>query len=553
MQRTDRRRDTAQTAALLSRADHSIRAGCPADALPPLRQAASLNPSDAAILHDLGFVCLQTGRVIDAVAAFEAALTADPRFALASLRLGIALQTQGHTAAALAAYRRAVTLLPAMVEARFRAGALLETLGLRADAIAAFRRAAASTPKTSLTRLCNARALMAEDRDAEAERALRQLLALDPDHAVATDLLGTVLADAGRFDEARICYERATAAAPHLAGSYYDLARCRRMGEADAELLTRMHAALASPGLHAEVQVKLHLALGKAADDLDDPATAMRHFDAADAVRSRSVAFDPAALEARVDRLIARTPDPISASNLLEAGRDDPAPVLIVGLPRSGTTLVEQILSCHPDVHACGEQPFWTERGAGWEQAGAAGTGAAFLAEAASDYTRLLHAMAPGAARITDKMPLNVFWAGLIHSALPRATIIHCRRSPIDTALSIHRTYFNQHAAFPTGGIALVGMVRAVQRLTDHWRNILPADRFIEVDYERLVDDPEPAVRRLLAACGLPWDSRCLRPEQNRRIVKTPSKWQVRQPICASPEAWRRYEPWLGPLAALVP
>ena len=549
---TDRLAHTTPLSSLLTCADHFMRAGRPAEALPPLRQAVAMQPANGAIQCDLGTVCLQLGRLAEAVAAFQAALAANPRFALASLRLGMALQAQGDAAAALATYRQASALQPALVEARFRAGALLETLGCRAEAIAAFRRAAASSPRTSLGRLSKARALLAEDRDGEAERALRQLLALDPDHAAAIDLLGTVLADAGRFEEARSCYDRATAAAPHLAGSYYDLVRCRRMTRDDADLLARMHAAVAAPGLHAEARLKVHLALGKTADDLDDPAGAMRHYDAADVLRSSLGSFDAGAIEARVDRLIARfTPDLVA--QMAGNGRDDATPVLILGLPRSGTTLVEQILSCHPDVHAGGELPFWTELGTLWEQADAAGIGSS-LADMASDYTGLLRARAPGAARVTDKMPLNVFWAGLIHMTLPRATIIHCRRSPIDTALSIHRTYLNQHVAFPTGGVALVGAVKAIERLAAHWRAILPADRFLDLEYERLVDDPEPAIRRLVAACGLPWDGACLRPEHNTRIVKTPSKWQVRQPISRRDvESWRRYEPWLGPLAALAP
>jgi tetratricopeptide (TPR) repeat protein len=553
MPRSDRPAYTAQVSALLARADQSVRAGRPADALLPLQQAAAAHPFNAAIQYDLGSVYLQTGRLADAVTAFHLALAANPRFAQASLRLGIALQAQGDEAAAITAYRHATTLLPSLAEARFRVGALLETHGHRAEAIAAFRRAAASAPKTGLGRLSNARALLAEGRDEEAERALRQLLVLEPDNAVATDMLGTVLANAGHLEEACACYERATAAAPHLAGSYYDLVRCRRITQDDADLVARMRIAVAAPELHPEVRLKVHLALGKVADDLGDPAAAMRHFDAADTLRGGLGSFDLTAIEARVNRLIASfTPDLVAQA--AESGRDDATPVLILGLPRSGTTLVEQILSCHPDVHAGGELPFWTERGLLWEQTGLPGGESSFLARTASDYTRMLHALAPKAARITDKMPLNVFWAGLIHMTLPRATIIHCRRSPIDTALSIHRTYFNQHVAFPTGGAGLVGAVRAIERLTAHWRAVLPGDRFFELEYEQLARDPEGAIRRLVAACGLPWESACLRPEQNPRIVKTPSKWQVRQPIApTSIEHWRRYEPWLGALAALAP
>jgi hypothetical protein len=120
--------------------------------------------------------------------------------------------------------------------------------------------------------------------------------------------------------------------------------------------------------------------------------------------------------------------------------------------------------------------------------------------------------------------------------------------------MSIHRTYFNPHASFPTGGQELVAAIRAMERLAAHWREVLPADRFIEVDYEQLVRDPEPAIRRLIAACDLPWDDACLRPEHNPRVIKTPSKWQARQPIHRDAiESWRRYERWLGPLAALLP
>jgi hypothetical protein len=165
----------------------------------------------------------------------------------------------------------------------------------------------------------------------------------------------------------------------------------------------------------------------------------------------------------------------------------------------------------------------------------------------------VLREIGPKAVRVTDKMPFNFLWAGLIHLAFPRATVIHCRRAAIDTALSIHQTHFHPGLAFPTGGVELVAYFRSYRRLTDHWRRVLPADRFIEVDYEDLTHAPEPAIRRIIARCGLKWDDACLRPEQNPRVVKTPSKWQTRQPIYRdSVERWRRYEPWLGPLRALL-
>jgi tetratricopeptide (TPR) repeat protein len=367
-------------------------------------------------------------------------------------------------------------------------------------------------------------------------------------------MLAMVFANGGRFEEARECYQRAIDAAPQLAGSYYDLARCRRITPDDEALLSRMRSALVAPGLTADARLKVHLALGKALDDLGDPAAAMQHFDDADALRSNLVRFDAAAFEARVERLIDHfTPDVIASAS--DSGSGDATAVLIMGLPRSGTTLVEQILSSHPQAHGGGELPFWTVRGARWEEAKLNGAEPALdFVTLGAEYVSLLHALGRPALRVTDKMPLNILWAGLIHLALPRATLVHCRRAYIDIAMSIHRTYFNPYVSFPTGGRELVAAIRAVERLTARWREVLPADRFIEVDYEQLARDPEPAIRRLIAACGLPWDEACLRPEHNPRVIKTPSKWQARQPIHRGAiESWRRYEPWLGPLAALVP
>jgi len=227
--------------------------------------------------------------------------------------------------------------------------------------------------------------------------------------------------------------------------------------------------------------------------------------------------------------------------------------VLITGMPRSGTTLVEQIISMHPEVGAGDELHFWNQRGGEWHRSGGATDDKTFLAKAAADYLAVLRSVARTAARVTDKMPFNFLWAGLIHLAFPRAAIIHCRRAAIDTALSIHQTHFRPDLAFPTGGAELVAYFRDYQRLTDHWRNVLPADRFIEVDYEEMTRAPEPVIRRIIMGCGLAWHDECLRPESNLRAVKTPSKWQARQPIYRTSVArWRRYEPWLGSLRALV-
>ncbi|HYA64354.1 MAG TPA: sulfotransferase [Candidatus Sulfotelmatobacter sp.] len=534
-----------------------LSAGRPADAIAPLRDAALLEPSNPIILHDLGLACLEVGRIPDAIAALQRAVASNPRYADAYFRLGIALEKLGNIREALAAYDRATKLLPSLTEAWFRVGALLYTLGYRDEAIGCFRRAAATGGGTGLGRLGKARALLTENRNQEAEQILRETLVADPRNAMAYDLLGNLLTEFGRFDEARACFERAIALAPLLAGSYYELVRCRPVTSDDDGLLQEMQASLATPGLDAGQRLRIHLAIGKAAEDLGDYALAMQHFDAADAVRRGSASFDPAAFSTEIDCLIARcSPEWIARAR--ELGSRDVTPALILGMPRSGTTLVEQIVSVHPEVGAGGELHFWNQRGTEWHRSGGDGIETPFVAKefldkAAADYLRLLHALAPTAARVTDKMPFNFLWAGLIHVAFPCATIIHCRRTAIDTALSIHQTHFHPSLPFPTGGAELVAYFRSYKRLIDHWRSVLPEDRFIEVDYEDLTRAPEPVIRRIIAACGLAWHDACLRPESNPRAVNTPSKWQARQPIYRTSVArWRRYEPWLGPLRALV-
>ncbi|MBV9506211.1 MAG: sulfotransferase [Acidobacteriia bacterium] len=541
-----------QIGLLLELAAQLLRAGRPSDAIAPLRDAALLVPHNPIIQHDLGLACLEGGRIPDAILALERAVARDPRYTDAYFRLGIALEKLGNSGGAIVAYQRATELLPSLAEAWFRAGALAYTLGDREEAVRCFRRAAAAGGNTSFGRLSKARALLTEDRDQEAERVLRKALALDPANALAHDLLGNLLSECGRFDEARECFERSIALAPRLAGSYYDLVRCRPVRSDDDGLLERMEAALATPGLEAQQRLRLHLAIGKASEDLGHYALAMGHFDAADAVRRAAAPFDSAAFSIEIERMITRC-TPAWIARAPELGCRHARPVLIIGMPRSGTTLVEQIISMHPEAGAGGELHFWNQRGAAWLRSGASGNEKAFVAKAAADYLRVLRAIAPKAARVTDKMPFNFLWAGLIHVALPRATIIHCRRAAIDTALSVHQTYFHPSLAFPTGGAELVAYFRGYERLMNHWRRVLPADRFMEVDYEDLTRAPEPVIRRILAACNLAWNDKCLRPESNPRAVKTPSKWQTRQPIYRTSVArWRRYEPWLGPLRALI-
>ena len=234
-------------------------------------------------------------------------------------------------------------------------------------------------------------------------------------------------------------------------------------------------------------------------------------------------------------------------------GSQSERPIFVVGMPRSGTTLVEQMLSSHSDVGAAGELPFWPMRG---DSAIDRSTGLPDLIRSrqlADEYDELLRSMAPWAKHVTDKMPINYLHLGLINMMFPNARVVHIRRSPIDTCLSIYTTDYRTPPEYAYNRENIVFAYRQYEVLTDHWRESLPAQSMIEVRYESLIDEPEQEIRRVLSFCGLEFQEACLHPEKNRRSIRTPSLWQARQPVYkSSRERWRRFEPWLGPFRELL-
>jgi tetratricopeptide (TPR) repeat protein len=479
----------------------------------------------------------------------DRALGLQDQFVRDHVRRGQSLEAQGHTEEALQAYRVAIAFGRAP-EAHSRIGHILMNRGEVGAASLAFRSAAADDDRVE-RRLDLVRALIIEGRGEEAEAEVRRVVALDPRSHDGFWLLGRILSEAGRFAEARDALERAVALEPRQGSVYYDLVRSFRVAEADRRLVERM-AAIAPALVDADQRIRMHFALGKAFDDLREFGAAMRHFEEANRIKDSVVSFNRTGFERRIDRLIERfTPEFIAAH--VENGDSSELPILIVGMPRSGTTLVEQILSSHDAVAGGGEMQFWARRGPSFDEVKDKASIADFQRRAAKDCLAALCGFAPGAARVVDKNPLNFLWAGTIHLALPRAVIIHCRRDPIDTCLSIFSTYFRPQADFSTSGEDLAFYYRRYRRLMAHWRATLPPARFVEVDYEALVAHPEAESRRLIAACGLEWSPKCLRPQDNARVIRSASKWQARQPIHAGAVGrWRRYEPWIGAFRELA-
>jgi tetratricopeptide (TPR) repeat protein len=480
-----------------------------------------LTPNSPEAHHDLGFVLLRHGRLTDAAVSLKRAVELRPGFDSALRHLAGALEQGGRRTEALPIYRKLSRTADDPIERRYY----------------------------------SAKSLAVEGKPDEAEKELRRLLALAPHDAGTHTLLGELLSSRGSFEEAAQYLAKAVEARP---SAFEQLAAVKRMADADRPLLDRMHVLAQRPDLDGESCIAIHFGLGKAFDDLGDYAEGMRHYEAANALRAMSTRLDREALAREYDSIIARFPaDAIAQAGQSLTGRERPRhdiPVLIVGMPRSGTTLVEQILSSHPAVVGGGELSFWKHRGSAWRASGIGALDSGSLAKAAEDYCDELRRIGPEALRVTDKGPYNFELLGLIRVALPGARIIHCLRHPIDTCLSIFFTNFaaSQDYAWDRGD--LVYFYRQYRRLMDHWRRVLPADRFTEVEYDRLVAYPDPETRRLVDFLGLDWADACLAPERNKRIVRTASVWQARQPIYrTSVERWRRYEPWLGELRELLP
>ena len=536
---------------LLGQIGELIDQGRFAEAIAPMTEAAALQPDNPRIEADLGGLYLEAGRPVDALEHLCRAIEINPGMAIAHWRLGSALQTLGETQAATEALEEAVRIRPSLADAHARLARLYIEQGRRREAIESYRSAAESATEPAEKQSLEAQALTLEGRESEAEAFLRSALELEPGLPTAHGLLGQILMTSGRFDEAAQHFEAQIARSPRAGLCYYDLVRSRKITEADSGALQLIDSALKEQDLDDINRSVLLLARGKALDDLGRYEEAMISLDEGSALRSRFFSLKVEPFEKQVDEIIAFFSAEMLADRV--TANLDRTPVLILGMPRSGTTLVEQIVSSHPDIAGAGELMFWRNRLKTALDANKGDLSGDFLEASAAEYLEGLRVISSTAARVSDKDPFNFLAVGLIHMAFPHAAIIHCRRNPADTAISIHQTHFAKSSGMPTGGEELVRYFRAYQRLMAHWRRVLPEGRMFEVDYEHLTASPQTEIRRLIGYIGLPWDDACLTPHVNSRLVHTPSGWQVRQSInTGSVGRWRRYEPWLGPLAALL-
>lgn len=519
------------------------------EALRSCQQSLRLRPYFAHAHQNLGKALVRLGRFEEAVRSCRSAIALSPGFAEAYNSLGTALLGLAQMQEAIGAFRRALEINPTLAAGHANLARALRSLGRLEEAVVAFRRALALEPDLVLAHTELATALRLQRRTEEAEQSCRHALQLHPDCAPAWVVLAELRADAGRFAEAEQLFLRATAIDPASAEAWAGLARVRRMTPADGAWLTATQR-LVAHGLPRQGELLLRYAMGKYFDDVGDFEHAFSNYR-----RANELATDCApphergALSRTIDRII-RSYDRHWVQRPRDTVQRSARPVFIVGMLRSGTTLAEQVLASHPQVHGAGELTFWSEAGAA---ALSSETSDEALADLGDRYLQALRQLSADELRVVDKLPTNFLFLGLIHAALPGARIIHLRRHPIDTCLSIYFQHFEAANTYSNDLGDLAHYYGEYRRLMAHWRSVLATDVILEVPYEGLVADLPTWARRMLEFIGMPWDARCLDFDRTVRPVVTASKWQVRQKLFASSVGrWRHYERFVTPLMSLL-
>ena len=525
------------------------------EAAASFRRAIAIRPQYAAAYANLGKALLRLGDAQASAESCRRALELQPEFAEAHNSLGNALAYLARFDAAIAAFRRALAISPDFAEAHANLGNALRSIGWLDEAVAHYRRALSIDPEFVSVYGELATSLRLQGRTAEAEAACREALRLRPDSAATVAILAEVRADAGRFTEAQELFTRALSIDPESVEALSGTVRVRRMTAADSGWLAATQRVAGSGPPRREML--LRFAIGKYCDDVADYAQAFRNYRRANELAKQ---LGPAHDRARLSRsieLIIRSHDATWIGARRACAHASMRPVFIVGMLRSGTTLAEQILASHAHIVGAGELTFWSEQLAAATSACAAGErdmgGNDRLVAASAAYLELLRQRSADALRVVDKMPTNFLSLGLIHAALPRARIIHMRRNPIATCLSIYFQHFEAANTYANDLQDLAHYYGEYRRLMRHWRTTLPPGVLMEVPFEGLAEDLEGWTRKMLEFIEVPWDSRCLDFHATARTVVTASKWQVRQPIDARHvQRWRNYVEFIQPLMSLT-
>lgn len=552
---------------LTDRGNVLVRSGRLTEALDYYHRALGAQPSAFEARANLGGVLVALGRFAAAEPHLRLALAQRPEQAPLHDALGVVCVERGKAAEAEVHLRRALQLAPERVEMLRHLGNALCQLHRYDEAETVYRHAVQVGPDDSESLAALADLLRRQKRFADAEHLYRRAVVLHPDNAAVLYGLGHCLAEAGRIAEACDSLTRAIIAKPDYIDAYYRLVL---LGDPAtlSPCLPRLEALTGRvPSLPAQQQVHFWFALGRLRENAQRYDVAFEAYATGNRIERDLHHLDdyPAHREPQEARFADRIAATFSGEMLRTAPRppvgDPRVPIFIVGMPRSGTSLVEEILAAHPAIYAGGELGHWPEvlrEFWGFDESRdhvaypevVPTLTANALRNVGQTYLDRVWQLASGVSHITDKLTGNFLHAGMIHLALPQAKIVHVVRDPIDVCFSCFANVFENGSVPYTYDLATLGRHCArYLALMRHWRQLLPADAMLEVRYEDLVVDTEAQIRRLLAYIGLPWDARCLEFHSNRRAVHTVSLGQVRRPVYRSSIArWKPFEAHLGPL-----
>jgi tetratricopeptide (TPR) repeat protein len=526
------------------------------EAIAHYEKAATLQPDFPVAHNNLGIALKDIGRTEDAIARFEKALAIAPGYFEAHNNLGNALLAQGRVDDAIARFEQAIAIQPKYAEAHSNLGNAFRQSGRLEDAIRQYQEAVNCRPDFAMGHYNLGIALEESGYAEEAIASYERALTIDPGFAEAHHNLGFALQDLGRKEEAIAGYRRAIDHKPGYASAYLHLS----MIEPELELASAIEALLDQSSLDDNDAALCQFALGNIYHDAEQFERAFDHYLKANMLKRSSITYEPQSHTGFVDRLV-KTYSQTYFRDQGPGGSDSELPLFIVGMPRSGTTLVEQIISSHPQVFGAGEVEFIgqiEERLA--RECGAQSEYPECMTLCSNEargamvqeYLEQIRRYSGEAIRITDKDPGNFHRIGLIKTLFPKARIFHCVRNSMDTCASIFFNHFSRGNEYAFNLEELGQYYIDYENLMAHWESLFP-EEIMSVEYESLVANQEEISRRLIEHAGLEWDDRCLQFHENMRVVRTASSAQVREPIHArSVNRWKRYENQFLPLAKIL-
>lgn len=525
------------------------------EAVEYFKEILKTKPTDAAVHNNLANAYKELARFEDAVAQYKLALRYDKKNAVIYNNLGIMFAAQDKFEDAQSCYLHAIALKPDFADPHNNLAIIYAGQGGLEAALDHWEQAIILNPQFPEA-LNNAGNVYRQNgRYADAEKNLKRALSIRPNFADAHFNLGIVYSELGQFDQALSHYSHAIKIKPDHVDAHYNRANIKSFTLNDPDL-TALRSLAENESLPYEKRTIVHFALAKGLDESGEYAEAFKHLRSGNQFERSRIQYDEAA-EIRRFNNIANVFTKTLFNNFRSSEYSTLTPVFVVGMPRSGSTLIEQILSSHPEVYGAGELSIMEAEVIGFlnslnpsiqypECISSLDEDA--LKEAREVYLRHLE-IPDGKTRVIDKMPENFMNIGLIRLMFPHARIIHTMRDSRDTCLSCYSKHFSSGHQYSYDLGELGRHYRRYHKLMNHWREVLPKDTFLDVLYEDVVENLEAQARRLTDFCGLPWDDRCLHYYKNNRPVKTASDVQVRRKIYRnSIGRWKKYETELSPL-----